>query len=51
MARGLLILALILVIFAFIMTVGGFGAGSMALYFVMGALLAVILAQLIPFPP
>lgn len=51
MGRVLLFIALFLVVFAFVMTVGGFGAGSMALYFLMAALLLSILAQLIPFPP
>lgn len=51
MARTLLFIALFLVIFSFVMMIGGFGAGNMALYFLMGGVLLSILAQLIPFPP
>lgn len=50
MARVLLFLALGLVFFALIMTIGGFGAANMALYFLMGGVLLSIIAQLIPFP-
>lgn len=51
MGRVLLFIALFLVVFAFVMIVGGIGAANIALYFLMAALFISILAQLIPFPP
>lgn len=51
MARGMLFFALILVLFSFVMAIGGFGGANMVLYFLIGGVLLSILAQLIPFPP